>query len=283
MKILKEMNLSERYSNESNQNLSPIGDPTDDKLVLLIVEDNDDVVQYLRSILAEQYQIEVAGNGLEGFEKAIEIIPDLVISDVMMPVMDGFAFCEKLKSDIRTSHIPIVMLTARADAESKIEGLAVGADAYLAKPFDQKELFVRIQKLIELRKSLQTRYKSFTPVPVPVEVSSDLTFDKEDTFIQEVRMTMEAHLSEEDFGISELCRSLAMSRSQLYRKFKALTNTTVNHFIFKIRLKKARELLFTTHLNITQVAIETGFKSVSHFSRLYSNEFGMSPSKARSN
>ncbi len=287
--LSKEKELSDLFS--ENRSLSPpilneesqtVVKQTEEKLVLLIVEDNEDVVRYLRSLLSANYNIEEAVNGQEGFEKAISIIPDLVISDVMMPVMDGFSFCEKLKSDLRTSHIPVIMLTARADTESKLEGLKTGADAYLAKPFKREELFVRIKKLIELRIALQERYKK-NAILSGVEVSvENALFQKEDAFLLKVRQILEANLSDEKFGIEELGRTLGMSRSQLYRKFKALTDTTVYHFIRERRLVKARELLLTTDLNITEIAMETGFKNLSYFSRLFSEEFGKAPSKVRS-
>ena len=253
--------------------------PGAEKLVLLIVEDNADVLRYLRSLLTNDYDIVEAGNGLEGFEKAAAIVPDLVISDVMMPEMDGFAFCKKLKNDLRTSHIPVVLLTAKADAESRVEGLEAGADAYLAKPFDKDELFVRTKKLIELRQALQDRYAALlSNAETPAE--NDV-FQKEDTFLQDMRRLLTAHLDDEEFGIAELCRSLGMSRSQLYRKFKALTDTTVHHFIRNLRLGKARELLLSSDLNVTEIAFETGFKNLSHFSKIFMEKFGDSPSQFR--
>ena len=247
---------------------------------LLIVEDNEDVVNYLHSILSEYYNIEVAKNGLEGYNMAVEIIPDLVISDVMMPVMDGFGFCEKLKSDLKTSHIPVVLLTARADVDSKMEGLKAGADVYLAKPFNRKELFVRIEQLIELRKKLQQRYEGIVTLNQNKDIG-EAVLHKEDVFMKKVRKILEFHLSEEEFGIPELCKSIGMSRAQLYRKFSALTNTSVHHFIRKLRLVKAKELLLNTDLNVSEVAYDTGFKNPSHFSRVYSEEFGIAPSKTR--
>ncbi len=277
-----ELALSEIHSENIEQKVYSIQGEESKKLVLLIVEDNKDVVQYLRSLLTHDYQIEVAGNGFEGLKKAIDVIPDLVISDVMMPIMDGIAFCKKLKSDLRTSHIPVVLLTARTDVESKMVGLIAGADVYLAKPFNRKELFVRIKKLIVLRKTLQERYKAIATLPYLDQHSGGHILHKEDTFMQKVRQMLEVHLSEEEFGIAELCRALAMSRSQLYRKFAALTDTSVHHFIRKLRLAKAKELLLTTKLNVSEVAYDTGFKNPSHFSRVYSEEFGIAPSKARS-
>ncbi len=250
-----------------------------EKLVLLLIEDNVDVLRYLRSLLADEYQIEEAGNGREGFEKAVEIIPDLVISDVMMPEMDGFEFCKKLKNDLRTSHIPVVLLTAKADADSRLEGLEAGADAYLAKPFDKEELFVRVKKLIELRKTLYSRYSSFHDTSETLPENG--IFQKEDSFLQGVRRLLLDHLDDEEFGIAELGRSLGMSRSQLYRKFKALTDTTVHHFIRNLRLGKAQELLLSTDLNVTEIAFETGFKNLSHFSKIFMEKFGDSPSHYR--
>lgn len=267
------------------ENLENVTDPIphkgSEKLMLLIVEDNKDVVQYLHSLLSDNYHIEIASNGLEGFKKAIEVIPDLVISDVMMPIIDGFAFCEKLKNDLRTSHIPIILLTARADIESKMVGLKTGADVYLAKPFKQEELFIHIKKLIILRKTLQERYKTITTLAHPDKQSPSHILLKEDTFMNKVRITLEDHLSEEEFGITELCHSMAMSRSQLYRKFVALSDTSVHQFIMKLRLVKAKELLLTTELNVSEVAYDTGFKNPSHFSRVYSEKFGISPSKTK--
>ncbi len=250
-----------------------------EKLVLLLVEDNPDVLHYLRSLLAADYQIEEAGNGREGFEKALEIIPDLIISDVMMPEMDGFTFCKKLKNDLRTSHIPVVLLTAKADADSRLEGLEAGADAYLAKPFNKEELFVRVKKLIKLRRTLQERYASLQDSPASFPENG--IFQKEDAFLQEVRSLLLEHLDDEEFGIAGLCSSLGMSRSQLYRKFRALTDTTVHHFIRNLRLSKARELLLSTDLNVTEVAFETGFKNLSHFSKIFMEKFGESPSHYR--
>lgn len=253
----------------------------EEKMVLLIVEDNIDVVRYLYALLSEDYWIEVAENGLEGFEKAKDLIPDLVISDVMMPVMDGFEFCKKLKTDLRTSHIPVVMLTARADTSSKIEGLKAGADVYLAKPFNREELFVRIEKLIELRKNIHKRYPSNVIATLALEPDKTGRMKIEDTFIQKVNQILSEHLGDEAFGINELCRSLGMSRSQLYRKFRALTDISVHHFFRKLRLNKALELLHTSDLNITEVALETGFKNLSHFSKVFFEEFGVTPSQVK--
>ena len=251
-----------------------------DKMFLLVVEDNEDVVQYISSLLAHTYHIVVAKNGQDGFDKALQNIPDLVISDVMMPRMDGFEFCKKMKQDLRTSHIPVVLLTAKADPQSRLDGFKVGADAYLSKPFNPEELFVRIEKLIELRKGLQNRYRENAEVR-GLSQSGQHRYFREDTFLDEIRRILLEHLSDEEFGIDQLCKALGMSRSQLYRKFKALTDITVHQFIRSLRLEKARELLLHTDLNVTEVALDTGFKNLSHFSKIFAEEFGVAPSKTK--
>jgi YesN/AraC family two-component response regulator len=197
----------------------------------------------------------------------------------MMPELDGYSLCKKLKSDIRTSHIPIILLTALSDQNSKLDGLAMGADAYLSKPFNTKELFVRIDKLIALRKSLQQHYHSIISDKKLVQPST--TDNKEDTFINKVRLILEKNLADEDFGINQLCKTLAMSRSQLYRKFSSLTDLTVHQFIMTLKLKKAQELLLSSDLNVSEVAFDTGFKNISHFSRVFTKEFGYNPSSIK--
>lgn len=246
-------------------------------LNLLIVEDNEDVISYLKSLLAMENNLFIANDGIEGFEKALQIIPDLIISDVMMPNLDGFSLCKKIKNDIRTSHIPIILLTALADQNSKLDGLNMGADAYLTKPFNTKELFVRINKLISLRKSLQQHYTGIITDKTLI-FSNKTTINKEDAFISKVRRILEENLTDEDFGINQLCNTLAMSRSQLYRKFSSLTDLTVHQFIMTLKLQRAKELLLSTDLNVSEVAFDTGFKNTSHFSRVFKKEFGNNPS-----
>lgn len=240
---------------------------------LLIVEDNADVVQYLESFLREYYQLSVARDGQQGIDMALELIPDLILSDVMMPKKDGYSVCETLKTDERTSHIPIVLLTAKAGAESRIAGLRRGADAYLAKPFNQEELLIRLQKLLELRLQLQLRYQSMV-IPSP---SNDEALQQEDAFITKLRGIIEAQMEDENFGIPELCKAIGMSRSQLHLKIKALTDKSTSHYIRASRLHRAKSLLQAGDLNITQVAFEVGFKDPAYFSRTFSEEFGLSP------
>ncbi len=240
---------------------------------LLIVEDNTDVLQYLVACLEEQFQLEVARDGQEGIEKAIEQVPDIILSDVMLPRKDGFELCQTLKTDERTSHIPIVLLTAKADQDSRISGLERGADAYLTKPFNKKELFVRLNNLLKIRKNLQERYGSLEGLPSKQEIA----FQHEDEFIKKVRNAIEENLDDETFGIAELCKAVAMSRTQLHRKIKALTNRSTSLFVRSIRLQKAQNLLKTTNLNISQVAYEVGFSNPNYFSRIFAEEFGFPP------
>ena len=249
-----------------------IGNLKNEKPLLLIVEDNIDVQQFLIACLKEDYQLLIEDNGQKGIDVAIEQVPALIVSDVMMPVKDGFELCDILKKDERTSHIPIILLTAKADMDSKISGLEKGADAYLTKPFEQRELLIRLKKLLELRIELQAQYRSLNP--------NDKNHP-EDIFIQKVRMAIEKNISDENFGIIQLCRVIALSRAQLHNKIKALTGLSTSFFIRSIRLQKAKQLLETTDLNVSEIAYEVGFKSSAYFSTVYLEEYGVSPSKTR--
>lgn len=246
---------------------------------LLIIEDNPDVVEYLRLCLGDHYDIDVAYNGHIGIEKALESVPDLIVSDVMMPQKDGFEVVQTLKNDERTSHIPIVLLTARADVESRIAGLRRGADAYLAKPFHQEELLVTLANLLDLRQKLQARYNKadLALSPQPAADTADLTL--EDAFVQKVRTAILERLSDPDLNVESLCRSLAMSQSQLHRKITALTGKNAVQHIRSMRLARAKELLESGQQNISEVAYEVGFRDPKYFSRVFTEEFGVAPSK----
>lgn len=250
---------------------------TEDTPLLLLVEDNEDVCNFLLESLKGSYRLEVAENGKIGIEKALESIPDLIISDVMMPEKNGFELCQILKTDKRTSHIPIILLTAKADTQSRIEGLEQGADAYLYKPFEQAELNVRIRKLLELRQALQARYQSADFWEQALANKPDA----EDEFVLRVRELVEAHLTDANFGIPQLCQKLGISRVHLHRKLKALTNQSTSHFIRRIRLQKARNLLQNSTLNVSEVAYEVGFADPAYFSRLYNEAFNEAPSVTR--
>jgi len=247
---------------------------------ILLIEDNPDVIEYLAACLNENYQLDFSYNGRAGIEKALETVPDLIVSDVMMPEKDGFEVCDTLKNDERTSHIPIVLLTAKADVESRIAGLKRGADAYLAKPFHREELLVTLQNLLELRRKLQVKYAELPVAPI-IPVPSSLIPDPEDVFLEKIRAIVEKNLSDADFEMPQLERALAMSRSQIFRKVKALTGKSPSLFIRSIRLHRAKELLATSQMNVSEVAYETGFSSPVYFSNAYLEEFGVRPSEER--
>ncbi len=258
--------------------LEDIRDQVEDDLPnLLIVEDNPDVMQYLVACLQDDYNLSLAHDGQEGIEIAILQVPDIIISDVMMPRKDGFELCDTLKKDERTSHIPIVILTAWVDDDSRIAGLERGADAYLSKPFNQAELFVRLRKLLELRQKLQARYGSGTPL----SPTNDPAIQQEDAFITKFRELITMHLDEGDYGTKELCIEFGVSRSQLYNKVKALTGRSVALFIRFIRLQAATEMLKNTDMTVADIAYTTGFSNPSYFSRVFSKEFGITPLSVR--
>ncbi len=239
---------------------------------LLIVEDNQDIITYIKTILEGNYKIYTAVNGAFGIEKALEIIPDIIISDVMMPEKSGYEVCETLKQDERTSHIPIILLTAKATQEDKVEGLKYGADAYLAKPFDKEELIIRLKKLVDIRKQLQFRYAN------GVNSSQSSTPSVEDVFIQKLHELIHANLSDANFGVTQLATVSYLSQMQLYRKLKALTGKTPSQFIRSYRLQKGLELLQKGELIVSEIAYEVGFTDPSYFSRVFQKEFGKSPS-----
>ncbi len=245
--------------------------------LLLIVEDSTDVVLYLQAILKYEYRTEVAANGYIGIEKALKLIPDIILSDVMMPVMDGIELLGKVKNDFRTSHVPVVMLTAKADIESRLAGLERGADAYLAKPVDERELHLQLKNLVDLRRKLYERYSN----PGKIPETTDKFLKKEDEFILRVRKILESNLGDDEFGISRLCDEIGVSHAQLYRKFKSLSNRTIGDYFKSLRLHKAKELLLSTDLLVSEVTYIVGFKNLSHFSREFTHEFGKPPSEFR--
>ena len=243
--------------------------------LLLIVEDNKDVIRYLYTLLENDYEIVTAINGEDGLRKAIELIPDIIISDIMMPVMDGIELLGRIKGDIRTSHIPYIVLTAKADIESRLEGLERGADAYISKPFSKEELIVQLRSLVLQRKRLQERYSSIGNLIL----NEERDFHWEDEFIKRVSDIMIANLDDEMFDIRKICTELAMSRTQLYRKFRSLTDKTLTEYLRSIRLHKARDLLVSSDITVSEAAYRTGFKNVSHFSRVFLREFKINPSE----
>ena len=255
---------------------SEISNPKSKKSeIILVVEDNADVRSYICEHLQDNYHVLQAENGEEGLAKAQETIPDLIITDVMMPKMNGYEFSNHIREDQRTSHIPIVMLTAKAAEEDKIEGLETGVDDYLTKPFSPQELRVRIRNLVEQRRKLRERFTRQTALkPSEIAVTSK---DKE--FLERVLAVVEANLGDEHFDIESLASEVAMSRAQLHRKLKALTNQSSGQFILSIRLQRAADLLKQNAATVSEIAYQTGFNNPSYFARCFKKQFGCSPTE----
>ncbi len=245
-----------------------------EKPTLLLVEDNPDVATYIRQCLPD-YVIYHAHNGQEGIEWALANIPDIIISDILMPIKNGYQLCEALKSDEKTDHIPIILLTAKVTQLDKIKGLRVGADAYLTKPFNKDELLIRLENLVNSRKQLQDKYSHvlFSDGENSTEVLMS------GIFVNRCVTIIKKHLGDPNFNSITLAKALSMSDSQVYRKIKALTGKSTAVFIRSIRLREAYNLLKRTQLNVSQVAYDTGFKDPSWFSRAFKEEFGISPSE----
>lgn len=246
-----------------------------DAPTILIVEDNDDMRNYMRDTLDSNYKIIEAKNGEEGIESALLHLPDMIISDVMMPKMNGFQFCSEIKKDERTSHIPLILLTAKASGENKIEGLETGADDYLTKPFDYRELKVRINNLIEQRKKLQEKFrKGVTINPRDITVTSI-----DEKLVQKAVNVVENNISDPNFDTSLMAKEVGISRMLLNTKLKALTGLPTGEFIRTLRLKRAAQLLEQGYGNVTEVAYEVGFQSLSYFAKSFREQFGKTPSQ----
>ncbi len=254
-----------------------------DRPMLLLVEDNDDVATYIQTCLREEYQVIRAENGQIGIDQALAITPDLIVSDVMMPVKDGFELCDTLKNDERTSHIPIVLLTARAAVDDRITGLRRGSDAYLVKPFQREELLLVLSNLLQTRRLLQRHYSQRAlGKPQPGPVPADGTDAREDQFVAKLRSTLELHLDNVALDTNLICQLMGMSRNSLYRKVMALTGMSVIPYLRALRLQKAEELLINSTLGVAEVAYAVGFDNPRYFSRVFSEEKGVSPSSFRS-
>lgn len=256
---------------EQSRPLLPVGSEND--FVVLVIEDNVDVSAYIEHILSPHYKVVLAFDGQAGWETAIELIPDIIVSDVMMPHMDGYQLTEKLKSDARTDHIPIILLTARAAQEDKVRGLAGGADAYLIKPFHEEELQVRINKLIESRRKLQESFAQHQQLKAFAK--------QKDPFLAEVLEVLNENYEDEDFGIQQLISSMHLSRMQVHRKLKALTGYSTSQFLNNFRLEKGKVLLADERLNISEVAYSCGFGDPGYFRKLFVKKYGLSPQAYR--
>jgi signal transduction histidine kinase/DNA-binding response OmpR family regulator len=244
--------------------------------ILLVVDDNADIRTYIKTIFEKEYQVIEAVNGKEGISKATEKIPNLIISDLMMPEMDGFEFCKVLKSDEKTSHIPIIMLTAKADIGSRMEGLELGADDYLTKPFHKEEILVRVRNLISIREKLKQRYGKEIVELKPDEIKVN---SLDEAFIVKAKAVIEKNLSDSQFDLTRFADEMAMSTVQLRRKIKALTNQTAVEFIRRYRLQTAANLLKQKAGTVSDVAYQVGFESLPYFTKVFQEEFEVTPSE----
>ena len=241
---------------------------------ILIVEDNDDLRQFLLRELQNNYLIHLAENGLRALEILKKREIELIITDVMMPVMDGLEFCKKVKNSFETSHIPIIILSAKATLDSKIEGTELGADAYLEKPFSLEYLTVLIRNLIDNRTLLKAKFIQ-QPFAQPLEIANSKADEK---FLDTINELIQENLSNNDFSIDELAKTLLISRSGFHKKLKAMSGLTPNDYIKLIRLKKAAELLKEGHFRVNEICDKVGFNSPSYFSKCFQEQFGMLPS-----
>ncbi len=237
---------------------------------VLVCEDDPDILNHIVDCIKDEFNVITAKNGKIGSELCLEHVPDLLVSDVMMPEMDGFELTDKVKNDKITSHIPVVLLTAKADYESRIEGLKRGADIYLPKPFGKEELLLHLHNLLVLREKIQLRFNEGK------EVSQELPVE-ENEFVQRLKSHLEENLDDDQFGIHDICDLEAMSRMQLHRKLKALTNTSASEFIQKYKVERGREMLLKGELNVSEVAYATGFSDPGYFSKVFKKHFEVSP------
>ncbi len=256
--------------------LTPPAPPVDmNAPLLLIVEDNEEVRHYIHDVFAAEYRILEARNGEEGLKKALELVPNLVITDLMMPKMDGMELCRRLKTDERTSHIPVVLLTARASVESRLGGLETGADDYLTKPFHVHELQLKVRNLVAGRQQLRERFAR----EVKLEPRAIAITSADEKFLRVAIETVEKHMSDSDFSVESLEAEMSMSKMQLYRKLKALTDQSPSEFIRTIRLKRAAALLGAKSGTITEIAYEVGFNNLSYFAKCFKEMYGVTPSE----
>jgi len=250
-----------------------------DKTIVLVVEDNVDVREYIKDALKEHYHIEEAANGEQGLRKAEKFIPDLIVSDIMMPKMDGYELTRQLRQNDKTSHIPIILLTAKSDKDSKLQGLGLGADDYLIKPFDSDELLARIKNLIETRRMLQEKFGAGTAVLEKSEKAKLSYIDEQ--FMNRIMVVIDEHLAEEEFSIEEFGKDVGMSRSQIHRKLKALTGKSTSLYLRTVRLAKAKQMIEEKKGTISEISYQVGFSSPAYFSRCFKEEFGHVPSEVK--
>jgi CheY-like chemotaxis protein len=274
--------LMESLASTANTPNEPVdaGTIDDDVTTVLVVDDNAEVRAYVRQHLTPHYRVIEAVNGEQGLEMARRWLPDLVLSDVMMPVMDGYALCRALKSDPETDFLPIILLTARAEAEDRLAGLTEQADDYLTKPFDVRELLARIANIVTMRRRLRERFAR-TSAPVTMHATAIATTPADRVFLDRVHAAIEANLGDEGFSVERLATAVAQSRGNLHRRLRDLIGESPSDLIRRIRLERASELLASGAGSVAEIAYAVGFKSVAHFSNAFNEQTGVRPSAWR--
>ena len=276
--VQEEMNQNTEleYSQEATLDTS--------KPILLIVEDNEEIQKYIVESFTDSFEVITANNGEEGKQQALSRIPDIVVSDIMMPVMDGITLCKQLKDDVRTSHIPIILLTAKDSLQDKEEGYEVGADSYLTKPFSASLLRSRINNLLDSRKKLVAQFQAQSTPGSQIDLSekriviAEALSKLDNEFIEKITLLIEENLSSEKIDINYLSDKMCMSGSTLYRKMKALTGLATNEYIRKVKMENAERLLLEGKFNISEIAYKVGMNSTGYFRQCFKEEFGLSPS-----
>ena len=249
----------------------------DGRPIVLVVEDNSDIREYIRSSFSEIYEVITAKDGQEGWELAQARIPNVIVSDIMMPIMDGMELCRRVREDMRTSHIPVILLTAKDSLQDKEEGYSSGADTYLTKPFSAKLLHSCINNLLEVRKKIASQLALADAKPVEEGVVNSLNrLDNE--FMQKITQIIEENLEMEKMDVAFIADKMCMSHSTLYRKIKGLADMSANEFIRKVKMRKSVEMLRSGEYTISEIAYMTGFSSVAYFRQCFKNEYGVSPS-----
>ena len=264
-----------------------------DKPMLLFIDDNEDMRNMVLSLLGDEYNIALAPNGKEGLRMAAKYVPDLVVSDVMMPVMDGMECCRRIKEEVSTSHIPVLLLTACSMDEQKAEGYESGADGYLSKPFNADVLKARCRSLIENRKRIRTLWQrgeghddnSISSVePVQRNTESKIRNDVgpvDNEFYNRFLAKVEEQMGNSELNVDQLASELGLGRSQFYRKIKALTNYSPVELLRRLRLQRSRHLLTTTEKSVSEIAYEVGFSTPAYFTKCFRHAFGKTPTELR--
>lgn len=266
--------------NKQSGKLQKLLDEQGNKPSILVIDDNNDIRQYLRTLLQDDFYVFEASDGKEGLEVALKEVPDLVICDVMMPVMNGLEFTEQLKTQSITSHIPVIMLTAKNLDEHRAEGYEHGADSYITKPFHSKVLLSRIENLLKQRRLLKTHFENLfnqTSPSAEQEIAMSQLEDRDKQFLHQLHVIIQKNLSNSEFGVEDVGKEIGLSRVQLYRKVKAMTGSSVVDLLRKARLAKAKRLLESRSMSVSEVAYEVGFSAPSYFTKCFKEEYGILP------